>query len=304
MIGEQSEPDKFVENEHFMRQFPWQECILSKENFTWQNYWGGGARAPCAPPPGSYAHEISYGIIVEKFEIEKIQIEAGRIITGATQSCSKSKIQEETGWDSLETRRYKHRMVTFFKMVKGYAPSYLQFIVPPSVHQVSQRNLRNNQNFTVPRARTNLYNNSFIPLATREWNLLPPEAKNCNSLYSFKRFLNRNVTSILKYYYIGDRKSQISHTRLRLKCSSLNADLLKNHILDNDKCPCGQIENAEHFLLNCPIYTELRNKTIRKIALPYNIETLLKGCPLYDDNVNGEIFLAVQNFIFKSNRFE
>ena len=38
--------------------------------------------------------------------------------------------------------------------------------------------------------------------------------------------------------------------------------------------------------------------------MPYNIETLLKGCPLYDDNVNGEIFLAVQNFIFKSNRFE
>ena len=28
----------------------------------------------------------------EKFEIEKIQIEAGRIITGATKSCSKSKI--------------------------------------------------------------------------------------------------------------------------------------------------------------------------------------------------------------------
>ena len=81
-------------------------------------------------------------------------------------------------------------------------------------------------------------------------------------------------------------------------------DLFKNHILDNDKCPCGQIENAEHFLLNCPIYTELRNETIGKITMPYNIETLLKGCPLYDDNVNGEIFLAVQNFIFKSNRFE
>ena len=51
----------------------------------------------------------------EKFEIEKIQIEAGRIITGATQSCSKSKILEETGWDSLETRRYKQRMSLSFK---------------------------------------------------------------------------------------------------------------------------------------------------------------------------------------------
>ena len=131
---------------------------------------------------------LEYGDIIwdnccnyEKFEIEKMQIEAGRIITGVTKSCSKSKIQEETVWDSLETRRYKHRMVTFFKMVKRYAPSYLQFIVPPTVHQVSQRNLRNNQNLTVPRARTNLYNDSFI--TSYLWNLLPLEAKNCNSLY-------------------------------------------------------------------------------------------------------------------------
>ena len=40
---------------------------------------------------------------------------------------------DETGWDSLETRRYKHRMITFYKMVKGYAPSYLQTIVPPQL---------------------------------------------------------------------------------------------------------------------------------------------------------------------------
>ena len=64
---------------------------------------------------------LEYGDVIwdnccnyEKFEIEKIQIEAGRIVTGATKSCQKSKILEETGWDSLETRRYKHRMITFF----------------------------------------------------------------------------------------------------------------------------------------------------------------------------------------------
>ena len=41
--------------------------------------------------------------------------------------------------------------------------------------------------------------------------------------------------------------------------------------------------------------------------MPYYIEILLKGCPLYkmySDNVNGEKFLAVQNFTLKSNRFE
>ena len=48
----------------------------------------------------------------EKNEIESVQYEAARIVTGATRSCSKSKLLEETGWDSLEHRRYKHRMVT------------------------------------------------------------------------------------------------------------------------------------------------------------------------------------------------
>ena len=152
---------------------------------------------------------LEYGDVIwdnccnyEKFEIEKIQIEAGRIVTGATKSCQKSKILEETGWDSLETRRYKHRMITFFKMVKGYAPSYLQTIVPPTVHQVSQRNLRNDLNLVVPRARTNFYNKSFIPQATREWNSLPTEAKNCNSIPAFKRFLDQNMKSVPNYFYV------------------------------------------------------------------------------------------------------
>ena len=37
-------------------------------------------------------------------EIEKIQIEAGRIVTGATKSCLSSKTLEETGWKTLESR--------------------------------------------------------------------------------------------------------------------------------------------------------------------------------------------------------
>ena len=78
----------------------------------------------------------------EKNEPEKIQIEAAMIVTGATRSCSNKTILEEAGWDSLETRRYKHRLITFHKMVHQTAPQYLQNLVPPSVHRVSQRNLR------------------------------------------------------------------------------------------------------------------------------------------------------------------
>ena len=54
----------------------------------------------------------------EKEAIEKVQYEAGRIVSGAKKSCSRTKILIETGWDSLEKRRYKQRMITLYKMVK------------------------------------------------------------------------------------------------------------------------------------------------------------------------------------------
>ena len=151
-------------------------------------------------------------------------------------------------------------------MVKGIAPSYLQILVPPSVHQVSQRSLRNNDQLVIPRSRTNIYNKSFIPQASVEWNALPTEAKNCTTLYTFKSFLNRNMTPVPKYYYSGERKAQILHTRLRLHCSSLNLDLYNNHVLENDKCSCGQTESTEHYILNCTNYTEVRENTLGSVV--------------------------------------
>ena len=109
-------------------------------------------------------------------------------------------------------------------------------------------------NLTVPRSRTNLYDKSFIPLATREWNSLPENMKTCTSLNTFKHLPDRDKINIPKYFYAGDRKAKILHTRLRLGCSSLNADLFSNHISDTDICSCGLVETAEHYLLDCPHY--------------------------------------------------
>ena len=224
-------------------------------------------------------------------------------MTGATRSCSANKILEETGWESLETRRRKHRLTTFYKMVTKTTPSYLSTLVPRTVHQVSQRNLRTGQNLQVPRSRTVLYSNSFIPKTIRDWNALPNNLKNSPSLNSFKLELNRDLPKIPKYYLSGDRKAQILHTRLRLGCSSLNSDLFNNHVSNTDRCICGSQETAKHFLLECPKYIDTRNTTINSLNIAYDLDILLKGCPLFSDEINERIFLAVQNFITQSNRF-
>lgn len=118
----------------------------------------------------------------EKDEIEKIQTEAGRIVTGATKSCSAARLAVETKWERLSYRRYNHRIILFFKMINKMTPPYSQILVSSRYQDRSDRNLRNRSNIEIPI----LYYNSFLPKTIREWNLLPESVKTNRSLHSLK----------------------------------------------------------------------------------------------------------------------
>ena len=81
------------------------------------------------------------------------------------------------------------------------------------------------------------------------------------------------------YIYFGSRKEQVQHGRLRLAISDLNYDLIRRHLLQDPMCSCGYTaETSEHFLLHCPLYNSIRNKTINKLdENERNINTLLFG---------------------------
>ena len=155
---------------------------------------------------------LEYGDIVwdnctqfEKQEIEKIQIEAARIAPGTAKIVSLNALYQETGWVTLEKRRENHKLVMFYKM---YNNSVLPFFFSTTVNkQSSQYSLRNADNLQSIHARTNLYFQSFLPSVVRKWNDLSDEAKRSSSVTSFKNYLNRNRTSIPKYFYIGNRKT-------------------------------------------------------------------------------------------------
>ena len=53
----------------------------------------------------------------EANELEKIQYEAARIVSGATKLVSINALLKETGWEPLSSRRRKHKLVLFYKMV-------------------------------------------------------------------------------------------------------------------------------------------------------------------------------------------
>ena len=166
----------------------------------------------------------------EKEELDKIQNEAARIVTGCTKLVSIENLEYETKWESLEERRKKHKLTLFYKMYHNLSPSYLSSLVPQPVSAASTYNLRNSNNIQNIPARTKYYYESFLPSTIRIWNELPLDTRNAESIISFKRKLNQGNVAVPKYYYTNNRKLQILHTRLRTNCSSLNHDLFEKKL--------------------------------------------------------------------------
>ena len=107
----------------------------------------------------------------EKDDIEKIQNEAARIVSGCTKLVSISELFLETGWETLTDRRRKHKLILFFKMIKGISPDFLCNLIPQSVGETSQYNLRNSLNLQVIPTRTSLYAN-LCPVYTKRMKLI------------------------------------------------------------------------------------------------------------------------------------
>ena len=239
--------------------------------------------------------------IEESNRLESIQIEAARIVTGATKLCSIEKLYNELKWEKLSARRNKQKLYIFYKMHNNIAPLYLNELIPPQAQ--TRYNLRNQNDIPLIHANTTLYKDSFLPSVIRQLNMLPEQIKNSQTFLTFKNNLNSSLDKQKTYYYHGSRKGQIYHTRLRLGCSSLNFDLHRKSITDSPNCRCGGIETVGHFLLQCPLYNVLRNNLLSDLPCPATHQHLLYGSELLDDSQNCQLFEKVQKFVIATGRF-
>ena len=238
-------------------------------------------------------------------KLEKIQLEAGRIVTGTTKLVSIGKLYTELGWVKLADRCKFHKLQQFYKMDHNLAPGYLCDLLPPHVGDTSNYPLRNADNYTQVHASTAVYGSSFLPSTIREWNKLPIDHRNVETLSAFKTSLiNRNI-KIPKYFLYGNRLEQKMHTRLRTECSALNYYLYRRNLIPSPNCVCGAIENNNHYLLTCPRYNDIRDEMINTVLRYTNVtaETLLQGNSNLSHNINQEIFKVVHKYIRQSKRF-
>ena len=92
-----------------------------------------------------------------KKQLEAVHNDAARIITGGTKFCTISKLLTDLGWETLQERRSKHKLVILYKMMNASVPEYLQTLVPPIVQNTTTHNLRNSDDIRNFRAQTNLF---------------------------------------------------------------------------------------------------------------------------------------------------
>ena len=237
----------------------------------------------------------------QKSDIESVQNEAARIVSGATKYCNIQSMLAELKWETLADRRKKHKLITLYKMNHTISPQYLIDLLP--AHEQTRYNLRTANNIPSITARTQLYQNSFLPATIREWNNLPLNVRNLPTLNAFKQALKSNICKPKAIFSFGPRNAQILHTRLRLGCSSLNYDLHRRSIADSPLCRCGSVETVDHFLLHCPLLADIRIRFFTNMPCAPIYQNLLFGNDASSIEQNKIIFSLVQEYIIASRRF-
>ena len=241
----------------------------------------------------------------EKEEIEAIQLAAARVITGAKRGTEHALLYNELQWETLEERRHKHKLIMMHKVLTQTAPLPLLTYKPETSGERHNYNIRRPDHLIVPKCSTTLMQKSFFPDTTYKWNDLPEELKNIETTEELKEKI-KHKKSPKPPYNCGTRRGQILQARLRLKCSDLNSHLAPINLAESTECQCGaENETVHHFLLSCPMYTNIRRELYFNITanIQINEKVLLFGSNELSNVQNENIFISVQNYILMSERF-
>ena len=237
-------------------------------------------------------------------KLEAIHIDAMRLIAGATARSHIDNLYKECNWLSIQKRIDIASLTMMYKIINGYSPLYLSNLIDQDVNQFY--NFRQQRALRVPLCRLEVFKRSFFPRTINLWNDLPLQFRSVTSLEEFKRKFKPEQTELLLLYYYGERWPSVHHARMRLRCSKLNDDLCNHlHVVDNPSCSCGaEVENAQHYLLDCPNYIDERHDLANTIGNDNMfIQNLLFGNPNLSLEQNKEVFKAVHLFIMKTERF-
>ena len=243
-------------------------------------------------------------------KLERLQLEAARIVTGLPIFTSTELLYEETGWETLEIRRDRRKLHMMYNIEHKNAPSYLCDLIPPKIQSLTNYPLRNGNDIMQPFCRLSVTSESFFPSTIKEWNKLDVSTRELDSISKFKTAIKNSnqILQVTKHFSFGPRKLNIILTQLRHSVSALKHDLYRINIVNSPSCRCGGIEDVDHFFFHCPLYVDVRARLLHGInwipnTLPIDVHLLTRGSSqlTYDQNIS--LLKQVFVFIKDSDRF-
>ncbi|KAI8506513.1 hypothetical protein Bbelb_159400, partial [Branchiostoma belcheri] len=135
------------------------------------------------------------------------------------------------------------------------------------------------------------------------------EVKEATSLLQFKQRCRAHMLSSRHhqgYRRLGDCRSNILATRLRIGWCQLNSTLAKFNLTGRG-CACGATsETVTHFLLHCPLHAaarqDLTTAVYRLVRRPLSTSVLLNGSPGNDITLNESLSHSFHTYITSTNR--
>ena len=207
-------------------------------------------------------------------------------------------------------------MIFFYKILNNLAPSYLHNYLPARL--AAPVNLRTRNPIYPLNIRTERFRNSFFPHCISQWNILDGRIRDLPSVSTFKKaifeFFRPKPSPV---FGARDNQGVVFLNWLRLGFSHLNEHKFRHGFRDilDPFCACrtNSIENSQHFLLHCSIYSHARRLLFNKLqALDINfyplsphklLSLLLYGDPMLASNINNAILNLSIEFILETARF-
>jgi hypothetical protein len=120
-------------------------------------------------------------------KLERLQLEAARIITGLPIFTNTEYKYRESGWERLEERRTRRNLQFFYNIQNGSTSPHLLDLIPPTIQSTMGYPLQNGNDIIVPFCRLSLTRDSFVPATVGEWNSLNLSVRNLDTLFKFKK---------------------------------------------------------------------------------------------------------------------
>ena len=254
-------------------------------------------------------------------QIEQLQYEAARVITGAWKGTSRDKLYKNLGWESLNKRREMRKLCIIYETLDTKFPNYLYKILEKQFYGPDSRSYNNNSKIKLkPFISTSKpYKLSFFPSTIKSWNNLEKSVKESKSKAIFKRrILNKIRPKKASYFGLRNHEHIRYLTMLRLELSPLRSHKFSRGFLDttNELCKtCNAKEDTEHFLLLCRSYSLPRSTLLQKVSdivgfevstLPRRrmVDILLYGKEGITDQNNNLILTHVIEYIINTKRLD